>query len=356
LNNWTQTLNVNPIPWLTERENPSVRYRTLIDLLGYSRNHSDVIEAQAAISTDPRVLRILSRQKPDGHWESATDPYLPKYKSSYWQVMVLGMLGMNMSDPRVERAVEHVFQFQQPNGGFAECGEEGAQREYQFRKERMSKQGGEMPPKLEWIKERVHDAQLTCLTGNMCLALTRLGYSDDRRVKRALDWLIDVQNEDGGWLCPYWGAHIKDKHGCFMGTITPLDALSEIKPETRTPAMRKSLESGIEFLLMHHLFKSDHHDFKVINESWLKLGFPTFFYDILRGLTVVCKAGRADDPRIDDAIEVLMEKQQNDGRWLLESTPTGRMQTNLEPKNRPSKWVTLNALKVIKSTHETRER
>jgi hypothetical protein len=107
-------------------------------------------------------------------------------------------------------------------------------------------------------------------------------------------------------------------------------------------------------MLMHRLYRADHHGFRVINESWLKLGFPQFFYDILRGLDVVTRLGYSEDERISDALGVLLGKQGEDGRWILESTPSGRMQTNLEQKGKPSKWITLNALRVLKRVSRTR--
>ncbi len=257
--------------------------------------------------------------------------------------------------PGVKEAVEHVFQFQHEEGGFAKYGEDGARRDYKWVKNRALEKGKEPPSESQWIPERIHECQFTCLTGNMCLALIRLGYSSDRRVKKALKWLVEVQFEDGGWLCPYWSSHRNDKHGCFMGTITPLDAFSELPAGKRTLGITRSIEAGVEFLLMHRLFKADHHGFRVIKESWLELGFPQFFYDILRGLSVVCKTGYADDERIDDALQILLEKQQEDGSWILESSPIGRMQTNLEQKGKPSKWITLEALKVIRYVYETRD-
>lgn len=354
MNEWRRDLKADPITWLTDRDNPSVRYLTLIHLLGFSQDHPEVLEARRAITSNPRVVKILSKQGPEGQWGSAAEPYLPKYKSSYWQVMILGMLGLRRTLPSVRKAIEHVFQFQHPEGGFSECGEVGARKEYQYLKERAEKKERVMPPEHQWIQEHIHEFQLTCLTGNVCLALIRLGYASDRRVKRGLKWLVKVQNEDGGWLCPYWKAHTKDKHGCFMGTITPLDAFSELPARFSTSEIVNSMETGIEFLLKHRLFRADHHDFKVIKESWLTLGFPQFFYDILRGLSVVCKAEHADDRRIDEALIILLKKQQDDGRWILESSPVGRMQTNLERKGKPSKWITFNALRVIKSVYETR--
>jgi len=354
MNEWISVLKSIPLKWLTDKENPSIRYHTLIHLLDRDPNHDDILETKKLINSDRKVIKILGKQNPEGYWESPTEPYKPKYKASYWQIMILGMLGLNKNNPMIGRAVEHVFQFQHEKGGFSEYGREGARRRYQDIKEKLLARNLEPPTEQQWIQEKIHEFQLTCLTGNVCLALIRLGYASDTRVKKALNWLVKVQNKDGGWLCPYWSAHKNDKHGCFMGTITPLDAFSELPDNHKDSEMKKSIESGIEFLLMHRLFKADHHGFRIIKESWLKFGYPQFFYDILRGLSVVCKTGYADDRRIDEALRILLEKQQADGKWLLEGSAIGRLQTSLEQKGKPSKWITLEALRVIKSVFETR--
>jgi hypothetical protein len=49
-----------------------------------------------------------------------------------------------------------------------------------------------------------------------------------------------------------------------------------------------------------------------------------------------------------DAVDILISKQENDGKWILERTFNGRFLTNIEQKGKPSKWITLNALKVLK--------
>jgi len=36
----------------------------------------------------------------------------------------------------------------------------------------------------------------------MAAALIRIGYGNDPRVRKALKWLVKIQNKDGGWLCP----------------------------------------------------------------------------------------------------------------------------------------------------------
>ena len=318
-------LNGDPTNWLLEHENPAVRYLTLRDVLSRSDTDTELVEAKKDISTDRRIVRIFSKQKPQGYWEDARKPYNPKYKGTYWQVMILSQLGLDKSDERVRRACEFIFQFQLDEGGFSSF---------------------EKPS-----PEKIREYEFSCLTGNVAASLIRLGYGDDERVIKALEWLVEVQNRDGGWLCPYWKAHINDKHSCFMGTITPLEAFSEMPKGKLSGEMESTIDTGVEFLLMHRLFMADHHGFKVINQSWLNLGFPSFFYDVLRGLSVVTKLGYVKDERIHDALEVLLEKRGSDGRWTLDSSPVGRMHATLEQKGEPSKWITLHALKVIKRVH-----
>jgi hypothetical protein len=351
---WKSVLEADPLDWLLEKRNPSVRYFTLRDILGYPNDSMEVVSAKESIRDYGKVAKIFSRQRAEGYWESAEQPYDPKYKSTYWQVMILSQLGLDRSDERVRRACEHIFQFQLVDGGFSTFRREGAKKEYRFVEEKMLKRGKKPPLFDTWSRGKIREYEMSCLTGNVAASLIRLGYAEDARVGRALNWLVDVQNEDGGWLCPYWKAHIKDKHGCFMGTITPLDAFSEVPTGLKTNKMRIAIERGVEFLLMHRLFKADHHGFRIIKKGWLKLGFPWFFYDILRGLSVLTKLGYTRDERLNDALEILLQKQNAEGRWILESTPSGRMHTSLEQKGKPSKWITLQALRVLKRIYQNR--
>jgi hypothetical protein len=342
--NWPKILKESPIEWLLGETNPSIRYFTLRQILNKDENDSEVIIAKRAIRESLVVKKILQKQKPEGYWEEKASPYLPKYKSSYWTIMLLSQLGTDKTIKRVEEACEHIFQFQSNEGGFYSQTQETLMREYYWR----LRKGRKLPSPDEWTSSILHEQQLSCLTGNMAAALIRLGYENDSRVKKAIEWLVKIQNPDGGWLCPYWRAHIRDKHGCFYGTICPLEAFSEIPRELVTAEMRETIEKGAEFLLMHRLFKADHHGYKVINQSWLKLSFPWFYgYNILRGLDVLTKLGFVKDERLMDVVQILMQKRQHDGKWILENTPVGRMQANIEEKSKPSKWITLIALRVL---------
>jgi hypothetical protein len=342
---WKAVLSESPIEWLLEEGNSSVRYFTLRDVLDRSECDCEVIAAKKAIAVSPVVRRMLQKQKQEGYWEEPESPYLPKYKSSYWQIMTLSQLGMSKADARVRKACEYIFRFQLAEGGFSSYTYQRGLQEYTA----LRQKGKRLPPQEAFVSSFVHEHQYSCLTGNMAAALIQMGYEEDLRVKKALEWLVKVQNKDGGWLCPYWRAHVRDKHGCFYGTICPLEAFSLVKKESLTEEMRHTIEGGSEFLLMHRLFKADHHGYKVINRTWLKLSFPVFYgYDILRGLDVVTRLGYVKDERLNDAVEALLQKRQKDGKWILESSPVGRMQANIEVKGKPSKWITLIALRTLK--------
>ena len=337
------------MPWLLEPENPSVRYWALRRLLGRPEGDPEVQAARAAVTASRVVQRIFSKQAPAGHWCDAVTPYQPKYKATYWTVMLLGCLGLSRANEAVQRAAEHLFLFQQPDGGFSETGAQGARREYHYVAQRQEARGKPPPEEAPFIADLLHQMTLSCLTGNLVAALRRLGYGDDPRVWRAVDWLVGIQNSDGGWLCPYWKAHVRDRHGCFYGTISPLEAFAEIPEEQRSPAVRQAIARGVEFLLVHRLYRSDHHGGQVIRPHWLTLSFPFFWsYNILRGLWVLTRLAYQDE-RMADALSVLRQKQQPDGRWILEATPAGQMQASLEKKGKPSKWITLMALEVLQN-------
>jgi len=87
----------------------------------------------------------------------------------------------------------------------------------------------------------------------------------------------------------------------------------------------------------------------VSKPEWLQFGFPLMWNtDILEILYILTKLNyRAN--RMQEAVDLVISKQDDQGKWKLERTFNGCFQVNIEKKGRPSKWVTLNALKVLKS-------
>lgn len=292
------------LSWLLEEENPSARYLVMKNLLDMKEKDSEVDEARKNIREMKHIKKLFEKQDKKGFWGKENCPYRPKYKSTYWTLMLLAQLGLER-DQRIEDACECIFGFQKEHGGFVSSWGDGI--------------------------------ATPCLTGNVAIFLHHFGYRDSR-TQKAVEYLCKTQLPDGGWVCHEWKSHARDNHGCFQGTITPLEALMFFGKD-------KEVVRGAEFFLMHRLFLADHHDFSIIKPHFLLLRFPTFFYSIMRGLSVLTGLGYKDE-RMSDALHILTSKRKENGRWICEAVPN--LLSTFDRKGCESKWVTLQALTVLK--------
>ncbi len=328
-------LKADPTDWLLEEDNPSVRYFTLTDLLNRSENAAEVVKAKQQIMETGIVPQILNKQKNGGYWGVPSDFYVrSKYKGTVWTLIILAELGADGRDEHVRKACKFILRISQhrESGAFSYLGtdEKGGRR----------------------------DAVIPCLTGNMVYSLIKLGLLRDERVQHAIEWIVRYQRfDDGlakrvkGW--PYdnhvscWG-----KHSCHMGVIKALKALAEIPVEKRSSDVKNVIGRGVEYFLAHHIYKRSHDLSKVSKPSWLRLGFPKMWQtDVLEILQILTKLGVKDE-RMQEAIDLVVSKQNDEGKWLLEDTFNGRFLVNIERKDKPSKWITLNALRVLKRFSE----
>ena len=331
MNDWKSVLKADPTDWLLERDNPSVRCFTLTDILERSERDPEVMKAKREIMKIGVVPRILSKQKNAGNWEAPENFYIrSKYKGTVWQLIILAELGADGKNERIRKACEFILENSQDlvSGGFSCL--------------RTETGGG-------W-----HNGVLPCLTGNMVWSLIRFGYLEDPKVQRGIDWVVKYQRiDDGtseapeGW--PYdkrercWG-----RHTCHMGVVKALKALAEIPVKERSEEVKNTIEKGVEYMLHHHIYKRSRDLSRVSKPSWLRFGFPLMWQtDVLEILGILTKLG-FKDKRMQEAVDLVISKQDDCGRWRLESTFNDRFQVNVEQKGKPSKWITLNALKVLK--------
>ncbi len=331
MSNWKLLLKNNPIDWLLEKDNPSVRYFTLTDILERPENDPEVIETKKEIMQTGVVPRILGKQKEGGYWINPEDFYIrTKYKGTTWTFLILAELGANGNDNRIRKTCEFILENSQDriSGGFSYF---------------SGKDGGGDPNKI-----------LPCLTGNMVWGMIRFGYLNDPRVQRGIKWITTYQRfDDGIKEAPKGWPYAKrekcfGKHTCHMGVVKSLKALLEIPPNKRSDDVKSTIEKASEFMLKHHIYKRSHDLSQVSKPKWLQFGFPLMWNtDILEILSILTKFGYKDK-RMQEALDVVISKQDEEGRWVLERTFNGRMQARIEKKGKPSKWITLNALKVLK--------
>ena len=112
--------------------------------------------------------------------------------------------------------------------------------------------------------------------------------------------------------------------------------------------MKRTIEKGVEYLLIHHIYKRSHDLSRISKPGWLKFSFPLMYQtDALEILGILTHLG-SRDKRMQDAIDIMISKQNDQGRWTLEKTFNGRFQVNIEQKGKSSKWITLNSLRTLK--------
>jgi hypothetical protein len=71
--------------------------------------------------------------------------------------------------------------------------------------------------------------------------------------------------------------------------------------------------------------------------------------DILQTLDVLSASGYARDPRLAEALDLVLARQNPQGRWPMECRFTGKTWMGMEKNRQPSKWITLRALRVLKA-------
>jgi hypothetical protein len=255
-----------------------------------------------------------------------------------WQVTFLAQLGADGTDPGVHAAAEYVLNNSvAPNGGFS--------------------------------VNKTSSAFIHCLAGNLGAALLDLGWRDDERLQKALQWqartitgeeVADTDTKDtteryykSGTCGPDF-ACAANKGPCAWGAVKAMLALSKLSPGQRTPLIEVAIERGVGFLLSCNPAVADYHMgwAKKPSRSWFKFGYPiAYITDVLQNLEALAALGFASDSRLDEALELVQGKQDTRGRWQMEYGYNGKTWVDIEKKGQPSKWVTLRALKVLKAAY-----
>ena len=314
---WRGALRGDPIPWLLEADNPSVRVFALTDLLGRSPGDPEVIAAREAIMRSRPVREILAAQYPAGYWIKPDVGYSPKYRATVWQVMFLADLGATRTEA-IARACEHVLAHTY------------------------------LPEVGLFSAHKRADGTFLCLNGNLLRALGHFGYGAHPVVQQVAETLAGKVVEAQFCCRCDKVSPGRDRLPCVWGCIKVLRGFAAILPEFHPPTVQAAIACGVSFLLSHDLVRADYPYAEGIGRLWWRFGFPLgFAADALEALASLSVHGAADDPRLIPALERVLDKQDEQGRWVLEAT-LEKMWTQFEERGRPSKWVTWRALQVLK--------
>ena len=186
-----------------------------------------------------------------------------------------------------------------------------------------------------------------CINGGVLAFGAYFGHPNETLARR----LLAEQLPEGGWNCEA----PKSTRSSFHTTICVLEGLLEYEravgaTDSMAAEVTAARHRGEEYLLGRHLFRRLSTG-EIARPEFLELAFPPrYHYDILRALDYLRAGGhRPDDPRMSDAVQIIENKRQPDGRWLLDRAYDEAITISTgESIGQPSRWNTLRALRVLR--------
>jgi len=308
---------VTVIGWLLDSD-PAIRWQVMRDLTGAPPH---VVAAERArVATEGLGARLLALQADDGRWGGAA--WNRGWDSTMHALMLLRDLGLDPASGQARRAVGLVRDRVTWQG----CGPRECDGNAFF--------SGELEP---------------CINAQV----GAVGAYFRQDIGGIVDRLLGEQLSDGGWNCE---APHRSRRSSFNTTICVLEALLEHEPAGgRTREVTEARLRGQEYLLERRLFRRLSTG-EVIERDrkggavWTRFAFPAWWhYDVLRGLDYLRSAGVTPGERVAEAVELVAAKRDSQGRWPLEVRYPGAMPVETdEGEGRPSRWITLRALRVLR--------
>jgi hypothetical protein len=320
--------------WLLDSNDPGPAYLALIVLSDLSQDDPRLVKAKKAAHQNGPINTILEKMHPDGYWEKEGPGYLPKYRSTVWSLITLAQLGANVEmDPRIQIACQYYLdQAFNPDGQISSNG----------------------PP----------SGTVDCLQGNMLSALLDLGIQDPR-LDTAFEWMARSLTGEGvtpmsdksaplryysGKIGPDFECGANNKMSCAWGGVKVMLAFAKLPDQQRTSLIQEAIQRGVEFF-----FSADPSTAGYPNGwnpkpsgNWWKFGFPVYYVtDILQLTEALAKLGYAQDSRLVNAIQLIRDKADEDGRWSLDYGYSGKGWVDFGNKKMANKWVTIRALETL---------
>lgn len=314
------TARGTPVEWLLASHEPAIRGMARRDLLGEPAD-----DDLSRTTEGPMVRALLEGQQPDGGY--GEHPYR-KWTGAHWRLVSLVELEVPAGEPRTMAAADRVLRW-------------------------LTDPANRKPARM------IHGLPLSdaSIQGNALAACSRLGMAEDPRVRILAESVVEWQWPDGGWNCD---ENASGRRSSFHETLCTIWGLHEYATATGNRDAATAARRGAELLLDHRLFRQ-HGTGKPIHRSWITLHYPAYWhYDILQALHVLRRMGLAADPRASDALDILAERRDSDGRWTAGGywwRPPGSGGITPEVvdwgREVASPMLTLNALRVLKAARRT---
>lgn len=291
---WKRFLRNDPLPALLSAEDVGLRFHVENDLLG------ERIQTLTDIWGSRAVTKIIEKQSEKGYWLYTGRRPGEEFGENYelvetWKMLriLIGKYGFHCEHPAMQRAVDFLFSCQSEEGD---------------------------------IRGILSNQYTPYYNGMLLELLIKAGYEDDRRLKRAMDWLLSMRQSDGGWIIPLNMFKQSEYYNLAMGKpINPDRNLPSshmatgmaIRPFCIHPTYRPLPEvKRAGALLAERLFQKDQHSFRQATDYWFKLQYPFWWTNLLSVLDCLAVLGfSTDHKKVKEGLKWFSDNQRPDGTW-----------------------------------------
>lgn len=278
------------IKWLIEDETPEVKYRTMTELLGMSKDDPGVKMAYEKLLSSDRLGLVMDKFTMNKKWEDVN------------ALLALAEFGLTREDLLVDEYVERIIN------------------------------------KL--------DLSMKCAKTLLLRNLVSLGYYGHPWVQEQIPLVFSAIRQDGTLRCLDKGKKRNDSRlpdmGCYRQTTTCLLLAAELK---KAGVVLPQFEPLMNFYINHDvLFRPDAPE-KVIVKDMAGTFYPIDHVHmglqmIMYGLSIL---GAAKHPNCERAWELLYSNKGADGKYILTES-FAEPYIKVGSAGKPNKWVTLYSL------------
>ncbi|MCK5057445.1 MAG: hypothetical protein KAT34_12355 [Candidatus Aminicenantes bacterium] len=313
------------IDWLLTAK-PWVRYRTRLDLLDQDPGREEVKNDRKEMLSHPKIKALLTGLKewPGEKLKRHNDANHLLHKLAF-----IADIGLKRADKEIAAICEKIFATQSGEGPFRVI----VNIPIRF--------GGSGEDQLTWM---------LCDTPLIVYSLVKFGFAEDPRVKKAVDYLAGLV-QDNGWRCTaspdlgrFRGPGRKDDP-CPYANLLMLKLLAELPGYRDSDAAAAGLDSL--FTLWERRNERKPYLFGM-GTDFRKLKAPFVWYDILHVLDILTRyPGLRDHKCVTELKAILKCKKDENGYFKAESIYRAWRDWDFGQKKVPSPWLTLLAYRCL---------
>jgi hypothetical protein len=331
---WNQPLRYDPLEPLLGSPNPAIRYFAQRDL------REEPVPPIDTVWNLPDAQRILRKQQADGSWKSGSHQGAAsgvKYAliETWRQFRVLiEQYELHRAHLAIARAAEFLLSCQTEEGD---------------------------------IRGILANQYAPYYTGAILYLLIQAGYSEDPRVEKGLRWLLEMRQDDGGWVIGSPGLvglpGLSWKDVCALtsdGSRPTMRAFDRSKPFSAAgtgmvirafaahPAYRKTAEAiTAARLLKSKFFQPDNWSWYQHPDHWIRFQYPFWWTNLVSALDSLSWMGWSpEDKDVWRALQWLVDHQEPGGLWKVSYSRIHK-ESDSPRTQRTQHWISLAICRIL---------